>query len=197
MCDYLKDFHHHITTNINTINEKKFPNFSIQIIQYEGSKIIRIFLELIILYNNTQKFNIPISILITRKFPYESPIFYIILKSNNTIYNQQNHDIDLNTGKLLVKSLINWDYSLMLYDVLIEVYNSFNKVFPILQAPPGYNKHLHINNNANYNNQQAQPNNNQNYNNQVQNFNVNNQINQENYTRSSDRNCKYYTTLFF
>ena len=79
MCDYLKDFHHHITTNINTINEKKFPNFSIQIIQYEGSKIIRIFLELIILYNNTQKFNIPISILITRKFPYESPIFYIIL----------------------------------------------------------------------------------------------------------------------
>lgn len=178
-CNYDKNFHHHITTNINTLNEKNFQNFFIQIIDHEGSKLIQIFLEIFVLYNNTQKFSIPISILVTKKFPYEPPIFKVILKSNNTIYNQQNHDIELSTGKLMVKSLINWDYSLTLFEILKEVSISFNNVFPILQAPPGhisnntmqnqaqqnnYNQNINRNSNANWINQNPQQQNQQNIN---------------------------------
>lgn len=167
-CNYEKDFHHHITTNINTINELKFPNFFFRIVDYEKSKIIQIFLDLIVLYNNTQKFNIPLSILIPIKFPYQPPIFNVVLKAKNTIYNQQNQDIDQKTGKMLVKSLIKWDFSLSLYDVIKEISISLNKVFPILQAPPGYVSDVNTNNNVKNENQR----------------------NSENLNRTSDSNCK-------
>jgi hypothetical protein len=174
-CNYIQDYFNHITTNINTLNEKKFPNFNIQTIQYDGSILIQISLELIISYNNTQKFNIPICILIPKTFPFEPPIFYVILKEPNTIYNQQNQDIDIKSGKLLVKSILKWDYSLGLLDLINEISISFNNIFPILQAPPGYNRI-----------------------NQAENFNTNiNKISQENFMKSTMGNCKLITLNLF
>lgn len=186
-CNYDRNFYNHITTNINTINEQKFNNFFIQSIEFEGSIIIQIFLEINIVYDNTQKFSIPLSILITRKFPYEPPIFSVILKYNNTIYNHQNHDIEQNTGKLLVKSLINWDYSLSLLDVLKDISSSFHNVFPILQAPPGHvnkNAHNQWNNNTNSNHGHSQ--------NQNQNQN---QINNE-YLKRNFSNCIFLINIY-
>ena len=138
-CNYDKNYFNHITTNINTINEKRFTNFSIQKIDYQGKQIMQVFLDIQVVYNNSQKYNIPISIIIPIKFPYEPPFFNVLLKGNNTIFNQENKEINPNSGKISVKSILHWDYTMTLYDILKEVSICFNNIFPILQAPPGQN----------------------------------------------------------
>lgn len=144
-CSYSSDYHNHITTNINNVNEKKYNNFRMQKLNVHGKYWIGLFLDIQTIYNNTQKFLIPIQILIPDNFPYVAPIASVCLPGTNTIINQENRDIDPKSCCIITNSIKNWDWSTSLNKIIEEIQNSFNKSFPILQVHPGQNPNLNRN----------------------------------------------------
>jgi len=79
-----------------------------------------------------RNYDIPISIIIPKKFPFEPPEFYLD-KMQDFCINPKNSDIDALNWRILTNSLKNWDFynNTSILTVLKEILNSFNKNFPI------------------------------------------------------------------
>ncbi len=175
-CHYDKEFLNHITSNINYVNEKKYNNFRIQILNVQGQYLIGIFLDIQTLFENSKKFFVPIQLFIPKNFPYTPPIAKVCLPNTNTIVNSQNYDIDPKTCIIMTNLLRKWDLSTNLNTIIDEISQSFNKNFPILQVQPGYNPNVDIIQQTDFNKQSPpiNPSYNPNFNtNQYANYNTN------------------------
>lgn len=174
-CSYNKDYHNHITTNINYVNEKKYHNFRMQKLNIQGKYWIGLFLDIQTVYNMTQKYSIPIQILIPDNFPFIAPLPSVCLPSPNTIINPENKDIDPNSCLISTNSIKKWDWSTSLNKIIEEISSSFNKAFPILQVQPGQNPNINRNSQGEWKSPQVSPsfspNYNPNLNPNMQNFN--------------------------
>jgi len=133
-CSFNKDYFNHITNNIYSINEKKYHNFQIQKFNVQGKFWIGLSLDIQILYQNSQKFFIPIQLLIPDNFPFIAPLVNVCLPGPNTIINPENKDIDQKSCKIYTNLIKKWDWSTSLIKVIEEINQSFNKAFPILQV---------------------------------------------------------------
>lgn len=141
-CSFNKDYFNHITNNIYNINEKKYQNFRFQKLNVQGKCWIGLSLEIQTLYQNSQKFFIPIQLLIPDNFPFIPPVVSVCLPSPNTIVNPENKDIDQNTCKIFTNLIKKWDWSTSLIKVIEEINHSFNQAFPILQVQQRPNQNI-------------------------------------------------------
>ena len=137
-CSYNKEYNRHIAYNIETIQNKNFKNFTIQIIPLNTDHLLKINLEISCLFDK-KYFNIPISIFIPPKFPYFPPDITLIRNADNIIVNKNNQDIDPLSWRIYTKSIRNWVASISLVNLIDEITLSFNANFPIFLIPPGQN----------------------------------------------------------
>lgn len=174
-CSFNKDYFNHITTNINYVNEKKYQNFRMQKLNIHGKYWIGLFLDVQTLYTNTQKYSIPIQILIPDNFPFIAPMASVCLPGPSTIVNTENKDIDPKTCLINTNSIKKWDWSSGLNKIIEEISASFNKAFPILQVQPGQNPNFNQSAQAGWKSPQVSPSFSPNYNPNMQpNYNSNN-----------------------
>jgi len=110
-----------------------------QKLNIHGKNWIGLFLEIQTFYNNTQKFFIPMQILIPDNFPFIAPMASVCLQGPYIIINPDNKDIDPKTCLINTNLIKKWDWSTSLNKIIEEISVSFNKTFPILQVQPGQN----------------------------------------------------------
>ena len=104
-------------------------------------KIVMVTLPMSIPFNN-RAFDVPIQIYLMKNIPYEPPQIFIEVNQSTGI-NTKNTDIDVNTKRILVNSLRNWNQYSELEKVLNDIRESFRKNFPV------FKKTQNVNNNNN------------------------------------------------
>lgn len=110
-------------------------------------KIVMVTLPMSIPFNN-RAFDVPIQIYLMKNIPYEPPQIFIEVNQSTGI-NTKNTDIDVNTKRILVNSLRNWNQYSELEKVLNDIRESFRKNFPVYKKTQ--NTIVNNNNNNFYN----------------------------------------------
>jgi multidrug efflux pump subunit AcrB len=129
-----------------------------------GKYWIVLFLEIHTIYNNNQKFFIPIQIMIPDNFPFIAPMIRVCLPATNTVINTENKDIDQKTCMIMTNLIKKWDWSTSLNKIIEEIQASFNKAFPIMQVQSEQNPNLNMSSQGEWNNQLESSNYSHNYN---------------------------------
>ena len=166
---------------------KSTPQYKIKTINQE--KIIAVRCPMEVPFNK-KNYEVPIVIFFSKFIPLEPPKIFLEVSKGSAI-NPKTRDVDINTRKILTPSLRSWDQLSNITNILNEIRNSFNKIFPIykikrnqtndnIDLRPSLNTLNSFNfNNNNNRNDNFQTNNTININNNaVFNF-VNNNINNE------------------
>ena len=107
-------------------------------------KIVMVTLPMSIPFNN-RAFDVPIQIYLMKNIPYEPPQIFIEVNQSTGI-NTKNTDIDVNTKRILVNSLRNWNQYSELEKVLNDIRESFRKNFPVFKKT----QNTIVNNNNNF-----------------------------------------------
>ena len=177
----------------------------------EQNKIIFIWYPMSVPFKN-KNFNIPIQIFITKNIPYEPPQIFLEV-GQGSAPSTLNKDIDQNNNRIMTQGLRNWNQYSNVENVLGEIFESFNKAFPLYKKKPtqqqtpaptptptpnsgSYGNNNNINNNYNnynnINNNKINNNNDNNYNNNNYNDNNynNNNANNNNYNNNTSNKSK-------
>lgn len=96
-------------------------------------------------------YEIPILIYFPNNFPYSAPEIYLERSSKNIGVNENNRDIDPKTNRIKTRELLNWNSYSTLQNVVTEINNSFNSVFPIYQITNPNFQVQNYNSNTGYN----------------------------------------------
>ena len=99
MRDYIINIAHEITV--------LHPLTKVLKVNYKNDWIILLKLSISTQFKG-KSYTIPVIIYLSKAMPYEAPEVYLE-RQPDTAVNPKNTDIDLNTNRILTKSLINWN----------------------------------------------------------------------------------------
>ena len=116
-----------ITQIINYPYARSTPQYKIKTINQE--RIIAVRCPMDVSFNK-KNYEVPIVIFFSKFIPLEPPKIFLEVSKGSAI-NPKTRDVDMNTRKILTPSLRSWNQSSNIINILNEIRNNFNKVFPI------------------------------------------------------------------
>lgn len=106
---------------------KSLPEYKIKTIKQEKMIAVRCPME--ITYNK-KNYEVPIVIFFSKFIPLQPPRIYLEVAKGSAI-NPKIKDVDIQTRKIMVPSLLSWNSSSSFIVILNEIKASFSKIFPI------------------------------------------------------------------
>ena len=171
LCNYPPNVTDYLMASINQIMNYPFvrskPQYKIKTMNNE--KIIAIRIPLDVPFNK-KTYDVPIVVFFPNLIPLEPPKIFIEVAKGSAI-NPKVKDIEIKTRRIITPMLRTWEQNMSFINILNEIRNSFNNIFPVYKMKKN-NQNENIRNNTSNNSNTININNNAVFN--IMNNNINN-----------------------